>query len=57
MYSKIASSYDRPSQNDLDNLKLVVDEFDNLKNQYDRIMRRVNLDKIELKSYEEFIGN
>tara|TARA_B100000035_G_scaffold264044_1_gene235958 strand:- start:3651 stop:5039 length:1389 start_codon:yes stop_codon:yes gene_type:complete len=55
LYSKLASSYDKPSRNDLDNLGIVEDEYFNLKSEYDKIIKRVDLSQIELLSKSDFI--
>ena len=55
LYSKLASSYDKPSRNDLDNLGIVEDEYYNLKSEYDKIIKRVDLSQIELLSKSDFI--
>ena len=55
--SKISSSYDKPSQNDMDNLNLVVEEYDNLKGEYDKIIKRIDFNEINLLSFEDFLEN
>ena len=55
LYSKLASSYDKPSRNDLDNLGIVEDEYYSLKSEYDKIIKRVDLSQIELLSKSDFI--
>jgi hypothetical protein len=55
LFSKISDSYDKPSQNDLENLKLVVDEYDKLKSEYDKIIKKVDLNKIDLMTFDEYI--
>ena len=57
LFAKISSSYDKPSQNDMDNLNLVVQEYDNLKSEYDKIINRVDFNEIELLSFEDFLEN
>ena len=57
LFSKISSSYDKPSQNDMDNLNLVVEEYDNLKGEYDKIIKRIDFNEINLLSFEDFLEN
>ena len=57
LFSKISDSYDKPSQNDMDNLNLVVDEYNNLKTEFDKIIKKVNLSKLELLSFQEYLKN
>ena len=57
LYSKLASSYDKPSQNDLDNLSIVQDEYNSLKSEYDKILKRVDQSQMELLTFDEFLKN
>ena len=57
LFSKISASYDKPSQNDMDNLNLVVEEFDNLKSEYDKIIRKLDINQLELLSFDDFLKN
>ena len=41
----------------MDNLNLVVQEYDNLKSEYDKIINRVDFNEIELLSFEDFLEN
>ena len=57
LFSKISVSYDKPSQNDMDNLNLVVEEYDNLKSEYDKIIRKLDINQLELLSFDDFLKN
>ncbi len=57
LFSKISTSYDKPSQNDMDNLNLVVEEYDNLKSEYDKIIRKLDINQLELLSFDDFLNN
>jgi hypothetical protein len=57
LFSKISASYDKPSQNDMENLNLVVEEYDNLKSEYDKIIRKVDINQLELLSFDDFLEN
>ena len=57
LYSKLASSYDKPSQNDLANLSIVQDEYNSLKSEYDKILKRVDQSQMELLTFDEFLKN
>ena len=57
LFSKISASYDKPSQNDMDNLNLVVEEYDNLKSEYDKIIRKLDINQLELLSFDDFLKN
>ena len=56
LYSKVASSYDIPSENELDNLKLIEKEMVSAKNSYNKLLQKVDLSKLNLKSYDEFVN-
>ena len=55
LYSKVASSYDRPSSNELDNLMLIEKEMKSGKNKYEKLLKKVDMSYLSLKSYEDFI--
>ena len=57
LYSKIASSYDKPSQNEMDNLSLVESEFNQAKTKFSKLKKKVKIDALNLKSYEDFIND
>ncbi len=56
LYSKIASSYDKPSENELNNLSLIEDEFNRAKTKFNKLKKKVKLEELSLKSFEEFIS-
>ena len=41
----------------MDNLNLVVDEYNNLKSEFDKIMKKVDLSKLQLLSFQEYLKN
>lgn len=56
LYSKIASSYDKPSNAELENLKIIEDRFDAAKKEYAKIKKRVRfLKELNLKTFEQFV--
>ncbi len=56
LFSKIAGSYDKPSQTELDALSIVVDRFTKAKTEYTKIKKKVKfLKDLKLKSFEEFV--
>ncbi len=57
LYSKIASSYDKPSQNELDNLSLIEGKFNMAKTKFNKLKKKVKLEELNLKSYNDFINN
>ena len=56
LYSKVASSYDVPSSNELDNLELIENEMASAKKVYDKLLKKVDLSNLNLKSYDEFVN-
>ena len=56
LYSKVASSYDRPSSNEIDNLRLIEKEMKSGKNKYEKLLKKVDLSYLSLKSYEDFVA-
>lgn len=56
LYSKVASSYDKPSAADMDNLKLISELFTSAKEDFAKLKKKFkNLDQLELKNFEEFL--
>ncbi|MFK8058701.1 MAG: WD40/YVTN/BNR-like repeat-containing protein [Polaribacter sp.] len=56
LYSKIATSYDKPSNAELESLSVIEEEFENAKKKYSKIKKKVRfLDDLKLKTFEEFI--
>ncbi len=56
LYSKIASSYDKPSENELNNLSLIEDEFNRAKTKFNKLKKKVKIENLSLKSFDEFIS-
>ena len=56
LYSKVASSYDKPSANELENLELIEKEMASAKKVYDKLLKKIDLNNLNLKSYDEFIS-
>jgi hypothetical protein len=56
LYSKVASSYDVPSSNELDNLELIENEMASAKKVYNKLLKKVDLSNLNLKSYDEFVN-
>ena len=56
LYSKVASSYDKPSANELANLELIEKEMASAKMVYDKLLKKVDLSNLNLKSYDEFVN-
>ncbi|GIR21683.1 MAG: hypothetical protein CM15mP36_08900 [Flavobacteriales bacterium] len=56
LYSKVASSYDKPSANELENLVLIENEMKSANKRYSKILKKVNSTLIPKKSFEDFIN-
>ncbi len=56
LYSKIASSYDKPSDAELENLSIIEERFENAQKTYSKIKKKISfLEDLNLKSVEEFL--
>lgn len=56
LYSKIATSYDKPSNAELESLNIIEERLVTAKNAYAKIKRRVKfVDKLALKTFAEFV--
>jgi len=56
LFSKIAGSYDKPSNAELENLEIIEERFLKAKKDYSKIKKKVKfLEELNLKSFEEFI--
>lgn len=56
LYSKIANSYDKPSANELENLRLIEDRFNNAKKAFEKLKKKAKADDLSLKTFDEFIN-
>ena len=56
LYSKIASGYDRPSPMELENFNLIKDMFQTAFKTFDKLKKKVKVEDLNLKSYEDFIS-
>ena len=56
LYSKVASSYDKPSANELENLSLIENEMKLAQKKYNKIVKKVDFDLIKIKSFEDFVN-
>lgn len=56
LYSKIAGSYDKPSNAELENLSIIEEQFNNAKKDYDKIRNKLKfIDELKLKTFDEFV--
>jgi photosystem II stability/assembly factor-like uncharacterized protein len=53
LYSKVATSYDKPSNNELENLKIIQKRFNTAKSDFTKLVKKVK--DVELKTFEEFL--
>lgn len=56
LYSKVASSYDKPSAAELDNLTIIENRFEKAKTDFEKLKKKSKADDLSLKSYEEFLA-
>lgn len=58
LYSKLASSYDKPSNAELENLKIVANRFSKAKEDFAKIKSKyLKKQPLEMKSFESFLGS
>jgi len=56
LYSKVASSYDKPSANELENLALIENEMKSANKRYGKILKKVDSEFMPEKSFDDFIN-
>ncbi len=56
LYSKVASSYDKPSANELDNLALIEEEMKLANKRYSKIIKKIKPELMPEKTYDDFIN-
>ena len=57
LYSKIAGSYDKPSNAELENLEIITERFENAKTEFAKLTKKVDMNILQLKSFEEFVND
>ncbi|WP_224487920.1 VPS10 domain-containing protein [Robertkochia flava] len=58
LYSKVASSYDKPSDNDMENLGMLKRQMEEAEQRLTKLKKKSKgLEGVELQSYSEFIGS
>ena len=56
LYSKIASSYDKPSKAELNNLNVLSARFDEAKKSFEKLKAKfIKKNEVPLKSFDEFL--
>lgn len=56
LYSKVASSYSKPSPNELEFLEVITARFDAAKQTFNTLKKRANVALDNIQSYEAFIN-
>lgn len=56
LFAKIAGSYDKPTSNELDNLLIIEERFEKAKTDFAKLIKKVKLDELKLKTFDEFIN-
>ena len=58
LYSKVASSYDKPSPDDLQNMKVIEDRFEKAKTDFTKIKDKyLKKHPVEIKPFDEFLDS
>jgi photosystem II stability/assembly factor-like uncharacterized protein len=55
LYARIASSYDKPSNNELGNLKVLEDRFDKAKDDFAKLRKKAKVKDLNIKTFDQFI--
>ena len=55
LYSKIAGSYDKPSDSELENLAMITESFEKAKAEFSKLTKKVDMNALQLKTFDEFI--
>jgi hypothetical protein len=56
LYSKIAGSYDKPSNAELESLSVVEERFEKAKKDYAKLRKKAKfIDELGLKTFDEFV--
>ncbi len=56
VFGKIAYSYDKPSNNELENLSIIEERFKKAKKDFEKLKSKAKVKSIEIKSFEEFLN-
>jgi hypothetical protein len=56
LYAKIAGSYDKPSNNEMQSLQVIEERFNKAKADFAKLKKKAKVDDLQLKSFEEFIN-
>jgi photosystem II stability/assembly factor-like uncharacterized protein len=57
LYSKIASSYDKPSNAELDNLAVIETRFNKAQTDFAKLKKKARLKDFKIKTFKEFISD
>ena len=55
LYSKIASSYDKPSNAEFDNLSVIEERFNKANTDFEKLKKKARLKDFKIKTFEEFV--
>ncbi|MBU1012127.1 MAG: hypothetical protein KKG99_03925 [Bacteroidetes bacterium] len=56
LYAKIAGSYDKPTSNELNYLLIIEESFNQAKLDFAKLIKKVKLDVLKLKTFDEFLN-
>ncbi len=57
LYSRVASSYDKPSAAELENLQLIEGRYNDAKKVFMKLKKEAKIDDLKLKTFDEFISD
>ena len=56
LYAKIAGSYDKPSNNEMQSLEVIEERFNKAKADFAKLKKKAKVDDLQLKTFEEFVN-
>jgi photosystem II stability/assembly factor-like uncharacterized protein len=56
LYAKIAGSYDKPSNNEMQSLQVIEERFNKAKADFAKLKKKAKVDALQLKTFDEFVN-
>ena len=56
LYAKIAGSYDKPSNNEMQSLQVIEERFNKAKADFAKLKKKAKVDDLQLKTFDEFVN-
>lgn len=56
LYAKIAGSYDKPSNNEMQSLQVIEERFNKAKADFAKLKKKAKVEDLQLKTFDEFVN-